>query len=72
VIDRDVNAIVNILQRFFAILSLSHEHPLVGQQLLKDFRELFFAIQCWNNQQTANCKMRVSPVMELEWTRTES
>ncbi|HUU79384.1 MAG TPA: transposase [candidate division Zixibacteria bacterium] len=43
VIDRDINASVNIMQRFLAILSLSQECPLVGQQLLKDFRKLFFA-----------------------------
>jgi len=42
-IDRDINASVNIMQRFLAILSLSQERPLVGQQLLKDFRKLFFA-----------------------------
>ncbi|MBN1331245.1 MAG: transposase [Candidatus Heimdallarchaeota archaeon] len=43
VIDRDINASVNIMQRFLAVLSLSPECLLVGQQLLKEFREKFFA-----------------------------
>ncbi|HUT82549.1 MAG TPA: transposase [Candidatus Bathyarchaeia archaeon] len=50
VIDRDINASVNIMQRFFALLSLSHKRPLVGQQLLSDFRKLFFA----THSQTSN------------------
>ncbi|MGC9778043.1 MAG: IS200/IS605 family element transposase accessory protein TnpB [Candidatus Heimdallarchaeota archaeon] len=49
-INRDVNGAVNILQRFLAILSLSHKRPLVRQQLLKNFRKLFFAI----NSQPSN------------------
>lgn len=49
VIDRDINASVNIMQRFLAILSLSHERPLVGQQLLIKFRKLFFSnTQLWD------------------------
>ena len=47
-IDRDINASVNIMQRFFTILSL--ERPLVGQYLLKDFRKVFFA----THNQTSN------------------
>jgi len=43
IIDRDINAAVNILQRFFAILALSQKRPVTGQRLLKDFRHMFFA-----------------------------
>jgi len=41
-IDRDINAAVNILQRFFAVLSLSQKRLVTRQQLLKGFREKFF------------------------------
>jgi len=44
IIDRDINAAVNIMQRFFAILTLSQKRPVTGQRLLKDFRHTFFAI----------------------------
>ncbi|MBN1327883.1 MAG: transposase [Candidatus Heimdallarchaeota archaeon] len=56
VIDRDVNGAVNILQRFFAILTLSYKRPLVGQQLLNDFRKLFFAIHSSGICQPANAQ----------------
>ena len=55
-IDRDINASVNIMQRFFAILSLSHERLLVGQQLLNEFRKLFFATNSSGICQQANAQ----------------
>jgi putative transposase len=58
VIDRDINASVNIMQRFLAILSLSQKRLLVRQQLLNDFRKLFFAINnpeiCSQSQRSVN------------------
>ena len=56
VIDRDVNGAVNILQRYFAILTLSHKRLLVGQQLLNDFRKLFFATHSSGICQPANAQ----------------
>ena len=48
VIDRDINASINIMQRFLAILSLSQKRPLVGQQL-RDFRKVVFCDkQLWD------------------------
>jgi len=49
VIDRDINASINIMQRFLAILSLSQKRPLVGQQLLRSFRKVVFCDkQLWD------------------------
>ncbi len=42
VIDRDINSAGIHLQRFLAILALSLKRPMVGQRLLKAFREKFF------------------------------
>jgi len=56
VIDRDINGAVNILQRFFAILSLSHKRLLVRQQLLNEFRKLFFATNSSGICQQANAQ----------------
>lgn len=50
VIDRDINSASNLMQRFLALLTLSRKRPVVGQRLLKEFREKFFAI----NNQTLN------------------
>ena len=50
VIDRDTNADVNLLQRFLALLALSQKRLVVRQQLLRDFRKLFFA----THSQTSN------------------
>ncbi|MHA1126035.1 MAG: RNA-guided endonuclease InsQ/TnpB family protein [Candidatus Heimdallarchaeota archaeon] len=48
VIDRDINASINIMQRFLAIQSLSQKRPLVGQQL-SDFRKVVFCDkQLWD------------------------
>jgi len=47
-IDRDINASINIMQRFLAIHSLSQKRPLVGQQL-SDFRKVVFCDkQLWD------------------------
>ena len=43
VIARDTNSAGIQMQRFLAILALSRKRPVVGQRLLKDFREKFFA-----------------------------
>ena len=50
VIDRDINSAGIQMQRFLTILALSLKRPVVGQRLLKKFREKFFAI----NSQTLN------------------
>ena len=42
-LDRDVSGTVNIMQRFLALLALSQKRLVVRQQLLKEFREKFFA-----------------------------
>jgi putative transposase len=49
-IDRDINGAVNIMQRFLAIFTLSQKRLVVRQQMLKDFRQLFFA----THSQTSN------------------
>jgi len=43
IIDRDINSAINILQRYLSVIFLSQKRPVAGQQLLREFRQLFFA-----------------------------
>ncbi|MCE7744729.1 MAG: IS200/IS605 family element transposase accessory protein TnpB [Candidatus Heimdallarchaeota archaeon] len=55
VIDRDINSAGIQMQRFFSILTLSLKRPMVGQRLLKKFREKFFATNVFmTDNQTSN------------------
>ncbi len=54
VIDRDINSAGIQMQRFLAILALSLKRPVVGQRLLKVFREKFFAIQSQTSNESSS------------------
>ncbi len=71
-IDRDTSSSATLLQRFLALLALSHQRLVVRQRLLKRFREKFFATQsCFRtaDSQTLN---ESSSLRGVGRTRSES